>query len=169
MKLPVCARGEAMLLCAGLTHHVSRVFVRLFCWQSERRGTKIRYRSAEGSNADCVRFTERGHMLTTQEIMAIIPHRYPFLLIDRIVELEPGRRAVGEKLVTIGEPLFQGHFPDFPIMPCVLIVEALAQTACVAALSLPEYQGKIGLFAGIDNARFKRPVRPGDTLRLEIS
>ncbi len=108
-------------------------------------------------------------MLTTQEIMAIIPHRYPFLLIDRIVELEPGRRAVGEKLVTIGEPYFQGHFPDFPIMPGVLIIEALAQTACVAALSLPEYQGKIGLFAGIDNARFKRPVRPGDTLRLEIS
>ena len=108
-------------------------------------------------------------MLTTQEIMAIIPHRYPFLLIDRILELEPGRRAVGEKLVTIGEPFFQGHFPDFPIMPGVLIIEALAQTACVAALSLPEYQGKIGLFAGIDSARFKRPVRPGDTLRLEIT
>jgi 3-hydroxyacyl-[acyl-carrier-protein] dehydratase len=108
-------------------------------------------------------------MLTTQEIMAIIPHRYPFLLIDRILELEPGHRAVGEKLVTIGEPFFQGHFPDFPIMPGVLIVEALAQTACVAALSLPEYQGKIGLFAGIDNARFKRPVRPGDILRLEIT
>jgi 3-hydroxyacyl-[acyl-carrier-protein] dehydratase len=108
-------------------------------------------------------------MLTTQEIMAIIPHRYPFLLIDRILELEPGRRAVGEKLVTIGEPFFQGHFPDFPIMPGVLIVEALAQTACVAALSVPEYQGKIGLFAGIDSARFKRPVRPGDTLRLEIT
>ncbi len=108
-------------------------------------------------------------MLTTQEIMAIIPHRYPFLLIDRILELEPGRRAVGEKLVTIGEPFFQGHFPDFPIMPGVLIVESLAQTACVAALSLPEYQGKIGLFAGIDGARFKRPVRPGDTLRLEIT
>jgi 3-hydroxyacyl-[acyl-carrier-protein] dehydratase len=108
-------------------------------------------------------------MLTTQEIMAIIPHRYPFLLIDRILELEPGRRAVGEKLVTIGEPFFQGHFPDFPIMPGVLIVEALAQTACVAALSLPEYQGKIGLFAGIDSVRFKRPVRPGDTLRLEIT
>jgi len=108
-------------------------------------------------------------MLTTQEIMAIIPHRYPFLLLDRILELEPGRRAVGEKLVTIGEPFFQGHFPDFPIMPGVLIVESLAQTACVAALSLPEYQGQIGLFAGIDSARFKRPVRPGDTLRLEIT
>lgn len=107
-------------------------------------------------------------MLTTQEIMAIIPHRYPFLLVDRILELEPGQRAVGEKLVTIGEPFFQGHFPDFPIMPGVLIVEALAQTGCVAALSVPEYRDKIAFFAGIDKVRFKRPVRPGDTLRLEI-
>jgi 3-hydroxyacyl-[acyl-carrier-protein] dehydratase len=107
-------------------------------------------------------------MLTTQEIMAIIPHRYPFLMIDRVLELEPGLRAVGEKLVTIGEPFFQGHFPDYPIMPGVLIIEALAQTACVAALSVPEYKDKIGLFAGIDSVRFKRPVRPGDTLRLEV-
>jgi 3-hydroxyacyl-[acyl-carrier-protein] dehydratase len=108
-------------------------------------------------------------MLTTQEIMAIIPHRYPFLLLDRILELEPGKRALGEKLVTIGEPFFQGHFPNYPIMPGVLIIEALAQTASVAALSLPEFAGKIGLFAGIDNARFKRAVRPGDTLRLEVT
>jgi 3-hydroxyacyl-[acyl-carrier-protein] dehydratase len=107
-------------------------------------------------------------MLTTQEIMAIIPHRYPFLLVDRILELEPGQRAVGEKLVTIGEPFFQGHFPDYPIMPGVLIVEALAQTGCVIALSLPENAQKLGLFAGINNVRFKRPVRPGDTLRLEV-
>lgn len=108
------------------------------------------------------------HMLNAQEIMAIIPHRYPFLLIDRILEVEPGVRAVGEKLVSIGEPFFQGHFPDFPIMPGVLIVEALAQTASVAALILPENSGKIGLFAGIDKVRFKRPVRPGDTLQLEV-
>lgn len=107
-------------------------------------------------------------MLTTQEIMAIIPHRYPFLLIDRIVELEPGKRAVGEKLVSIGEPYLQGHFPDFPIMPGVLQIEALAQTACVAALILPENRDKIGLFAGLDKVRFKRQVRPGDTLRLEV-
>jgi len=107
-------------------------------------------------------------MLTIQEIMAIIPHRYPFLLIDRILELEPGKRAVGEKLVTIGEPYFQGHFPDYPIMPGVLIVEALAQTGSVAALSLPENKGKLGLFAGLNNVRFRRPVVPGDTLRLEV-
>ncbi|NJN14866.1 MAG: 3-hydroxyacyl-ACP dehydratase FabZ [Oscillochloris sp.] len=108
-------------------------------------------------------------MLNIQEIMAIIPHRYPFLLIDKIVELEPGQRAVGEKLVTAAEPHFQGHFPDNPIMPGVLIIEALAQTGAVAALSLPENKGKLALFAGIDNARFKRPVRPGDVLRLEVS
>jgi 3-hydroxyacyl-[acyl-carrier-protein] dehydratase len=107
-------------------------------------------------------------MLTTQEIMAIIPHRYPFLLIDRIIEIEPGVRAVGEKLVSIGEPYLQGHFPDFPIMPGVLQIEALAQTACVAALILPENRNKIGLFAGLDKVRFKRQVRPGDTLRLEV-
>jgi 3-hydroxyacyl-[acyl-carrier-protein] dehydratase len=107
-------------------------------------------------------------MLTTQEIMAIIPHRHPFLLIDRILELEPGQRAVGEKLVTIGEPFFQGHFPDFPLMPGVLILEALAQTGCVAALSLPENRDKLVFFAGIDKVRFKRMVQPGDTLRLEI-
>jgi 3-hydroxyacyl-[acyl-carrier-protein] dehydratase len=107
-------------------------------------------------------------MLNIQEIMAIIPHRYPFLLIDRILELEPGQWAVGEKLVTIGEPFFQGHFPDYPVMPGVLIVEALAQTGAVAALSLPENRGKIAFFAGIDGVRFRRQVTPGDTLRLEV-
>jgi 3-hydroxyacyl-[acyl-carrier-protein] dehydratase len=107
-------------------------------------------------------------MLTIQEIMAIIPHRYPFLLVDRILELEPGVRAIGEKQVTINEPFFQGHFPDHPIMPGVLIVEALAQTGCVAALSLPEYKQKLAFFAGIDGVRFRKPVYPGDTLRLEV-
>src|SRR5919205_1323007 len=107
-------------------------------------------------------------MLTIQEIMAIIPHRYLFLLIDRILELEPGVRAVGEKQVTIGEPFFQGHFPDYPVMPGVLIVEAMAQTGGVAALGLEENKGKFVLFAGIDQIRFRRPVVPGDTLRLEV-
>ncbi|GAB4433150.1 MAG: 3-hydroxyacyl-ACP dehydratase FabZ [Chloroflexi bacterium OHK40] len=108
-------------------------------------------------------------MLTAQEIMAIIPHRYPFLLIDRVLELEPGVRAVAEKLVSANEPQFTGHFPGNPIMPGVLIVEALAQTGAVAALSLPEHRGKLAVFAGIDDCRFKRIVRPGDTLRLEVS
>jgi 3-hydroxyacyl-[acyl-carrier-protein] dehydratase len=108
-------------------------------------------------------------MLDIQAIMAIIPHRPPFLLLDRVLELEPGVRTVGEKLVTINEPFFQGHFPGYPVMPGVLIVEALAQAGAVAALSLPENQGKLVLFAGIDGVRFKRQVRPGDVLRLEVS
>jgi 3-hydroxyacyl-[acyl-carrier-protein] dehydratase len=108
-------------------------------------------------------------MLDIQAIMAIIPHRPPFLLLDRVLELEPGLRTVGEKLVTINEPFFQGHFPGYPVMPGVLIVEALAQAGAVAALSLPENQGKLVLFAGIDGVRFKRQVRPGDVLRLEVS
>jgi 3-hydroxyacyl-[acyl-carrier-protein] dehydratase len=109
-------------------------------------------------------------MLTIQEIMAIIPHRYPFLLIDRILELEPGKRAVGEKLVTIGEPFFQGHFPDYPIMPGVLIVEALAQTGAVLmSKSLDvDVGGKAIFFMSLDNCRFRAPVRPGDVIRLNV-
>jgi len=108
-------------------------------------------------------------MLSTQAIMAIIPHRYPFLLIDRVLELEPGARAVAEKLVSANEPHFAGHFPGNPIMPGVLIVEALAQTGAVVALSLPEHRGKLAVFAGIDECRFRRVVRPGEVLRLEVN
>jgi 3-hydroxyacyl-[acyl-carrier-protein] dehydratase len=100
-------------------------------------------------------------------IMAVIPHRYPFLLVDSILEHEPGKRAVGLKNVTVNEPHFQGHFPDYPVMPGVLVVEALAQVGAFALLSLPENEGKLVFFAGIDKVRFKRQVRPGDTLRLE--
>ena len=107
--------------------------------------------------------------LEAAEIMEILPHRYPFLLIDRIVELEPGKRVVGIKNVTANEPQFTGHFPDRPIMPGVLMVEALAQAGAVAVLSLPEYRGKLALFAGIDACRFRRTVVPGDTLRLEVT
>lgn len=107
--------------------------------------------------------------LEASEIMRILPHRYPFLLVDRITELEPGRRAVGLKAVTANEPQFTGHFPGRPIMPGVLMVEALAQTAGIAVLTLDEYRGKLGLFAGIDECRFRRLVVPGDTLRLEVT
>ena len=107
--------------------------------------------------------------LEAAEIMRILPHRYPFLLVDRVVELEPGKRAVAFKQVTANEPQFTGHFPGRPIMPGVLMVEALAQTAGVAVLTLDEYRGKIGLFAGIDECRFRRLVVPGDALRLEVT
>jgi len=101
-------------------------------------------------------------------IMRIIPHRYPFLLIDRVIELEPGKRVVAIKNVTTNEPQFTGHFPGRPIMPGVLMVEALAQAGAVAVLSLPEYHGKLALFAGIDNCRFRRTVLPGDQLVLKV-
>ncbi|HEY4768055.1 MAG: 3-hydroxyacyl-ACP dehydratase FabZ [Candidatus Limnocylindria bacterium] len=107
--------------------------------------------------------------LEAADIMRIIPHRYPFLLIDRVVELEPGQRVVAIKNVTANEPQFTGHFPDRPIMPGVLMVEALAQAGAVAVLSLPAYRGKLALFAGIDDCRFRRTVLPGDTLRLEVT
>ena len=108
-------------------------------------------------------------ILEAKDIQQIIPHRWPFLLVDRVVEMEEGVRAVGVKNVTINEPFFQGHFPGYPIMPGVLIVEALAQVGAVALLSLPENKGKIGFFAGIDGFRFRRPVVPGDSLRLEVT
>ena len=103
------------------------------------------------------------------EILKRLPHRYPFLLVDRVVELEPGKRAVAFKQVTANEPQFTGHFPGRPIMPGVLMVEALAQTAGIAVLTLDEYRGKIGLFAGIDECRFRRLVVPGDALRMEVT
>jgi len=107
-------------------------------------------------------------VLDTVQIQAIIPHRYPFLLVDRIVELEVGKKAVGIKNVTMNEPYFQGHFPGYPVMPGVLIVEALAQVGAVAVLSMEENKGKLAFFAGIDEFRFKEQVKPGDTLELEI-
>lgn len=106
-------------------------------------------------------------MLGIKEIQEIIPHRHPFLLIDRIEELEPGVRAVGYKAVTYNEPQFAGHFPEEPVMPGVLIVEALAQTGAVAILSVEENRGKTAYFGAMDHVKFKKKVVPGDTLRLE--
>ena len=106
--------------------------------------------------------------LDSVAIRKIIPHRYPFLLIDTIIELEPGRRAVGIKNVTVNEGFFAGHFPDYPVMPGVLIVEAIAQVGAVAMLSSPDHAGQIAFFAGIDKVRFRRQVKPGDTIRLEV-
>ena len=105
--------------------------------------------------------------LNIEQIQALLPHRYPFLLVDRITECTPGQGARGIKCVTANEPFFQGHFPHYKVMPGVLIIEALAQVGAVAILSVPENKGKLALFGGIKNARFKQQVRPGDVLELE--
>jgi 3-hydroxyacyl-[acyl-carrier-protein] dehydratase len=107
-------------------------------------------------------------MLNIDEIKEIIPHRYPFLLVDKILEVVEGEKAVGVKNVTANEEFFQGHFPNYPVMPGVLIVEALAQVGAVAMLKKEENRGRLAFFAGIDKCRFKRQVRPGDVLKLEV-
>jgi 3-hydroxyacyl-[acyl-carrier-protein] dehydratase len=105
-----------------------------------------------------------------QQIMSILPHRYPFLLIDRVLEMEPRTRIVALKNVTINEPHFAGHFPDFPIMPGVLIVEAIAQAGGALLLTeIPDRESKLMVFTGIDSAKFRRPVVPGDQLRIEVT
>ena len=108
-------------------------------------------------------------VLSTQEIMEILPHRHPFLLVDTIEELEPGIRAAGRKNVTFAEPYFAGHFPGEPVMPGVLIVEALAQVGAVAILECEEFKGKTAYFGAINSAKFKRKVVPGDVLMLETT
>ncbi len=107
-------------------------------------------------------------MLDVKQIQEIIPHRYPFLLVDKIIDIEYGKKAVGIKNVTVNEPFFQGHFPGNPIMPGVLIVEAMAQVGAVSILGMEANKGKLAVFAGIDGVRFRKQVVPGDTLRMEV-
>lgn len=107
-------------------------------------------------------------MLTANQIQEILPHRYPFLLVDRITELEVGKRAKGFKNVTVNEEFFQGHFPGYSVMPGVLIIEAMAQVGGLALLSSDDFKGRIVFLTGVDNARFKRQVIPGDVLTMEV-
>ncbi|MBO0424042.1 3-hydroxyacyl-[acyl-carrier-protein] dehydratase FabZ [Enterococcus plantarum] len=106
--------------------------------------------------------------MNIEEIKAIIPHRYPFLLLDTVEEIVVGEKVIAKKNVTINEPFFQGHFPGEPVMPGVLILEALAQAGAVALLSMPDFKGKTAYFGGIDKAKFRQKVVPGDTLLLEV-
>ena len=109
-------------------------------------------------------------MLDINEIKKIIPHRYPFLLVDKIIECDDDSRIVGIKSVTMNEPFFQGHFPEFPVMPGVLIVEAMAQVACILAMRVLKKEGHSSVFfTGIDGVKFRKPVVPGDVLRLELT
>ena len=104
-----------------------------------------------------------------QEILGLLPHRYPFLLIDRVVEFERGKRLVAIKNVTMNEPFFQGHFPDYPIMPGVLVIEAMAQAGAIIMMNeIPDREKKLAVFTGIEKAKFRRPVTPGDQLRIEV-
>ncbi|MGA7525032.1 MAG: 3-hydroxyacyl-ACP dehydratase FabZ [Acidobacteriaceae bacterium] len=119
-------------------------------------------------NEKCI--LEGRQVLEIADIMAILPHRYPFLLIDRVIEIERKKRIVALKSVTINEPFFQGHFPAYPIMPGALVVEAIAQAGGVLLMpEVPDPHSKLMVFTGIDRARFRRPVVPGDQLRLEVN
>ena len=146
-------KGEIAAFCSG--HAMN---IRLANMIAERIKNKDRRIKIEGGD----------EMIDAKNILGILPHRYPFLLVDRIIEMEKGKRAVGLKNVTINEEFFCGHFPGHPVMPGVLIVEAMAQVAGVLVLSEPENRGKLVYFAGLDNVRFRKPVTPGDQLRLEI-
>ncbi|GAA0420422.1 3-hydroxyacyl-ACP dehydratase FabZ [Virgibacillus sp. AGTR] len=106
--------------------------------------------------------------MNIEQIKETIPHRYPFLLVDRVTEIEEGKRVSGIKNVSANEPFFQGHFPDYAVMPGVLILEALAQVGAIAMLGLEENKGKIGFLAGVDKCRFKRQVKPGDQLHMDV-
>jgi beta-hydroxyacyl-ACP dehydratase FabZ len=109
-------------------------------------------------------------MIPISEILDVLPHRYPFLLVDRVIELEEQKRAVGIKNVTVNEPFFQGHFPGNPVMPAVLVVEGMAQVGAVMLLSsIPDRKSKLIYFTGIDEARFRRPIVPGDQIRYELT
>ena len=133
-----------------------------------RMAKKLAKRAEEGKRSAADSRFGKGALMDINDIKRILPHRYPFLLVDRIVEIEGRERIVGVKSVTGNEPFFSGHFPERPVMPGVLIIEALAQTAGVLMLNTPENRGKLAFFMGIDSAKFRRPVVPGDQLRLEI-
>jgi UDP-3-O-[3-hydroxymyristoyl] N-acetylglucosamine deacetylase/3-hydroxyacyl-[acyl-carrier-protein] dehydratase len=149
-----------------------RVRARVVADRPSHRGTVLLVRAiiaAAGNGGPSKKVAEEKTVFGIEEIMRVIPHRYPFLLVDRILELEPGKRVVGLKNVTINEPFFQGHFPGHPIMPGVLIIEAMAQVGGMLLLgAMPERENKVVYFTTLNNVKWRRPVKPGDQLRFEL-
>jgi UDP-3-O-[3-hydroxymyristoyl] N-acetylglucosamine deacetylase / 3-hydroxyacyl-[acyl-carrier-protein] dehydratase len=165
-------RHKALDCVGDLALAGGRVRARVIADRPSHRGTVLLVRAiiaAAGNGGPSEKVAEEKTVLGIEEIMRVIPHRYPFLLVDRILELEPGKRVVGLKNVTINEPFFQGHFPGHPIMPGVLIIEAMAQVGGMLLLgAMPERENKVVYFTTLNNVKWRRPVKPGDQLRFEL-
>jgi UDP-3-O-[3-hydroxymyristoyl] N-acetylglucosamine deacetylase/3-hydroxyacyl-[acyl-carrier-protein] dehydratase len=165
-------RHKALDCVGDLALAGGRVRARVVADRPSHRGTVLLVRAiiaAAENGGPSEKVAEEKTVLGIEEIMRVIPHRYPFLLVDRILELEPGKRVVGLKNVTINEPFFQGHFPGHPIMPGVLIIEAMAQVGGMLLLgAVPERENKVVYFTTLNNVKWRRPVRPGDQLRFEL-
>jgi UDP-3-O-[3-hydroxymyristoyl] N-acetylglucosamine deacetylase/3-hydroxyacyl-[acyl-carrier-protein] dehydratase len=165
-------RHKALDCVGDLALAGGRVRARVVAERPSHRGTVLLLRAiiaAAGNGGPSETVAEERTVLGIEEIMRVLPHRYPFLLVDRILELEPGKRVVGLKNVTINEPFFQGHFPGHPIMPGVLIIEAMAQVGGVLLLgAVPEPENRVVYFTTLNNVKWRRPVKPGDQLRIEL-
>ena len=165
-------RHKAMDCVGDLALAGARVRARVQTTRPSHRGTVLLLRAMKEAAKDTMKdltTTEAFRIMDVEDIMKVLPHRYPFLLVDRILELEPGKRVVGVKNVTINEPFFQGHFPGHPIMPGVLIIEAMAQVGGMLLLgAVPDPQSKVVYFTSLNNVKWRRPVKPGDQLRFEL-
>jgi UDP-3-O-[3-hydroxymyristoyl] N-acetylglucosamine deacetylase/3-hydroxyacyl-[acyl-carrier-protein] dehydratase len=169
-------RHKAMDCVGDLALAGARVRAHVQTTKPSHRGTVLLVRAmkeaAREGDMDTMKdltTTEPGRIMEVEDIMKVLPHRYPFLLVDRILELEPGKRVVGVKNVTINEPFFQGHFPGHPIMPGVLIIEAMAQVGGMLLLgAIEDPQSKVVYFTSLNNVKWRRPVKPGDQLRFEL-
>ncbi|HKW47785.1 MAG TPA: 3-hydroxyacyl-ACP dehydratase FabZ, partial [Gemmatimonadaceae bacterium] len=171
-------RHKAMDCVGDLALAGARVRARVQTTKPSHRGTVLLVRAmkdaarageAETETMKDLTTTETSQIMEVEDIMKVLPHRYPFLLVDRILELDAGKRVVGVKNVTINEPFFQGHFPGHPIMPGVLIIEAMAQVGGMLLLgAIPDPQSKVVYFTSLNNVKFRRPVKPGDQLRCEL-